>query len=372
VVSPDGLGTTMGPSSFRQVLHREWSDNPGDAAIYERDGAGWTTVPLPALEPPAVPGLRTYSRWFDGAAALGDGEWIAPALHFVEVPWGDADGSYPFTHVEGTAPVVDPWPMWNVGTKVLEIFAPGTISGPIASLTVDLVEGDPPTIEYRDAATNELIHRVPATLPGWTPEALLRALRGWGLIDVSFMVSHAGVVSVIRPPWPMDEEWSRSITTANGRYYTHTLTLGTDYSATAIHVWESLDGLAWKRVDLSQFTQELDYATLAGGPTGLVMVIHKIAAVREELWASTDGRDWVRSAAELSVIGEPMSTSFGWVTARSDRVAAISTDGRTWEALELPPLAFGEPGLQVVGDRLLLGPALVSDRYVTWVGRLVD
>ena len=47
------------------------------------------------------------------------------------------------------------------------------------------------------------------------------------------------------------EEWhaSNRLVAALGRYYTVTMPIAEDYSATDIHLWESMDGVNWTSVN---------------------------------------------------------------------------------------------------------------------------
>jgi hypothetical protein len=398
--SPDGGSTMMGPASFRQVIARDSYDEPGDAAIMRRGPAGWTEVAIPGSEPPPVSGLVIHEPWFYGTAALDDSNWVAPILRFVEVPWAailglpappstapDASPD-PFGRPPGaTHPGTDAWPIWDAATQRLNVFRSGEgpnaqlfdgTRRPIVSLIVELVPGDPPTIEFRDAEDRTLVHSVPATLPGWTPEELLEALRGWGLEDVAFVVSSGGEIEVVRPPFPMAEEWTESmgsgIATAFGRYYTMSLTRGAGYTAERARLWESQDGATWIEVPLPDlYPGPLNSVQLAARTDGLIILVDG-ADDGAVLWQSADGRDFVQVDVDPSDIGWVAATDFGWLVnaiyGSWDR-AVVSSDGRTWEAIELPPLP-GEPDLQPLGDLLVLGPEADPDGsgYAMWIGRV--
>ena len=172
--------------------------------------------------------------------------WVVPAVTFVRVPWADTYGTAP-----SDDPMITgdgkPWPIWQKGTGVLEIFTEGKGSL-LARLSVELTSEDPVTIEFHDADTGDLVHQVVGGLPGWSPDALYEAFRYWGLDDLSFIVSREGVVSNVKPPWPMDEEWIEFMGTVAGRYYTVTLPIGDEFEATAIHLGiRGWDGVAHSR-----------------------------------------------------------------------------------------------------------------------------
>lgn len=376
IVSPDGYSVMMGPLSARQVIARFEVDNPGDAAVYRRVGAEWEAVPLPALASPAAQGLRISSARFEGGAALDEETWIVPIKRSVTVPWGDIYGLFPYPNRQdpsGPDEMIEPWPTWDSASERLTIDEPGDdpFSGTsLASLTVELVDGDPPMIEFRDATTAELVHTVPATLAGWTPESLLIALRSWGFDDPSFLVHTGGETRVIRPPWPAGEEWSDStrIVTALGKYYAVSHPLGPDYSVTAIHLWESTDGLEWVPVDLPQMpTASLDWVALAGKADGMVMSVFDTSG-SASVWATTDGRDWERADTSRVSTGVTEATDFGWLMNAFD-AAAVSADGSAWEPIDVPPLP-AEPLVQYLNGTFIYGPELVDDQYVTWIGHL--
>jgi hypothetical protein len=365
VYSPDGYGTSMGPASSRQIIYRDWTDNPGDPVIYQLEGERWVPFALPPTAPPPIEGLRIYSSRIQGAAALDESNWVAPVMHFVEVPWADILG----------VDLTDAWPMWNDQTQQLEIHAPG--GDPFANagfrrLTVGLAARDPQVIEFRDAETGELVHQVPATLPGWTPEALVTALRGWGLLDYSFVVSHDGEITVVRPPWTMGEDWTdERIVTAFGRYYTTSLPLGEGYSSTDIHLWESEDGLVWTLLDVPQlWTDTLEWAELVSSGEQLIMIPHDLAG-GSPLWVSTDARNWTPAVLEgQASVFSPISTDFGWLAGGFDQTA-VSADGLNWQWIDLPDLP-AEPSVIYINGLFLYGPEQVGDQWVTWIGQIAD
>ena len=390
LVSPDSGGTTMGPSSSRQVLSRDWFDAPGDAAIYRWDGHGWSLVPLPTRQPPGVDGLITHSASFGRGAAVGDARWVAPIIHFIEAPWDDIYGTARSTRPDGTPTETGPWPIWDDVKQVLDVYDPtGGIPSPngtpvskgpygltvLASLTVELVPGDPPTIEFRDATTRELVHVVSATLPGWTPEALLTKVRSWGLEDVSLLVADGDDMTVVHAPWPMEEEWLGSVVSAGGRYYTATMPIGERYNATAVHLWASDDGLAWEPIALRDGSginaAPFDWMELNGVGDRLFLEIHDRDGGTDELWTSVDGRGWTQAEVDDDRIGEPVATDFGWFMGGRPYSAVISVDGVRWDDVELPRL-YGDPIARYLGGLLTYGPALSDGRYATWVGRFVD
>jgi hypothetical protein len=365
--SPDGYGTSMGPDSSRQIIYRDWTDNPGDPVIFQLDRDRWLPIVLPSTAPPPTEGLRIYGSRIQGAAALDESNWIAPVMHFVEVPWADILGG----------DLADAWPMWKEDAQRLEIHEPGGDpfgSAGLVNLTVELVEGDPPVIEFRDSETGDLVHVVPATLPGWSPEALVTALRGWGLLDYSFVVSRNGEIRVVRPPWTMGEDWTDiRVVTAFGRYYTITLPLGEGYSSTDIHLWESEDGISWTLLDTPQlWTGTLEWAEIVGGNDQLLIIPHDFEG-SSPMSVSADGRTWSEAVLGDSTAGlfSPTSTDFGWLGNGFDQTA-ISADGMNWEWIDLPDLP-AEPSVTYINGIFFYGPEDVGNgRFATWVGHLAD
>ncbi len=377
---PDGHGTMMGASA-REIYRVTWYDGPGDAAIRRKVGSTWIDVPLPTTRPPVTKGLAFHGREFDGPVALDGSNWIAPVRYLVRVPWGQVFAKDP--SLPDTDPTDDGMPIWDPNTQVLK-FGPLGQGSTMAPLRVRLVEGDPPSIEFRSIASGEVVHTVPATLPGWRPEALLAAFRGWGLWDVSLLVSRNGKVTVARPPWPMGEEGA--ITAAFGRYYATSLPIGNDYLATDIHLWESDDGLTWKSVELPRVHDgRLEYPALTGTNDRLMLTVDE-ADVPNTLWTTTDGASWHQIDVDASLnsdqtrtafeVSDPIRTDFGWMMqgpyggVRSHGRLAVSTDAESWEGIDLPPSPT-DSNLANLNGLLLYGPAPVADRYATWIGRLV-
>jgi hypothetical protein len=358
-VSSGGLGGAFGSSS-RRVFHRSWDGDPeADAALFRQQASEWVQVPLPPTRPGPVPGLEIQGPSFQGVAGRDGSNWVAALGYLVQVPWGDVYAG-------------ESWPIWNESLQLLEIFPPSDLSfppasEPLATLKVEVVGS---TIEFRDAETGELVHTVEATLPGWTPEELLAGLRGWGLFDVSFVVCRDGELSVVRPPWPMSEEWiENGVVESSGRYYTHTLTPAENYTASAIHLWESADGLNWNKVDLPQLHDgPIDYVTLSGSGDRLFMVVDLMGGP-ETVWTSTDARDWQEVDAQGIPFIQTERTEFGWLSSFSG--IAISGDGLAWERVDLPGNP-AEPSVIYLDGLFFLGPTRDTAPFVTWVGRFVD
>jgi hypothetical protein len=355
----------MGPISHRQVINRDWTDNPGDPTILRREGQSWVPIPYPAAEPSVPSGLRLNGSRFSPVAALGEGDWVAPLMTFVDIDWVEVLG----------LDLEDAWPIWDEEPQQLEIHAPGGdpfVDEPLLSLTVTLTGGGTPTIEFRDEG-GALVHAVPADLPGWTPEALLRAFRGWGLDDVNFVVSRDGEITVVRPPWPMGEDWTESgVVSALGRYYTATGTLGENFSLSAIRLWESTDGLSWGEVSLPPLVDPpLNHVSLGGTNDFLTMTIS--AEAGDTMWVSTDGSTWTQADIDptLVIFGGPEATDFGYLLNGFD-AAAVSLDGLTWELIDLP-LLDAEPSVSYLNGRFIYGPeAGVGGVWHTWIGTLRD
>ena len=370
IVSPDGAGQMMGPASARQVILRLFTDNPGDAALHRLQGSEWAVVPLPVEAPPPVEGLEISSAWFSGQATLSDASWIVPLVRQFEAPWGEIYGQFEWQGEPGT--LVDPGAMWDEDNGVLRIVDPGgadpLAGAPLATLTVELVGGDAPVIEFRDAETGALVHTAATNLPGWTPEDLLTRLRGWGSEDVTFVVNRGGELISVRPPWAPSEEWSEGIVAGLGRYYTTSLVLGPNYTATEMHLWESPDGIEWTEVDAPPIAEgTLDWVELAGAPDGLIMTVHG-PELTAATWASSDARSWVPSDVEEHLRGTPERTDFGWIM-NAFNATAVSPDGITWEAVALPELP-AEPSVTYLDGTFFYGPEFVGDGYRYWIGAL--
>jgi hypothetical protein len=358
----------MGPISHRQVIDRDWFDNPGDWVVNRRDGESWVPIPVPPAEPTVPSGLRLNGSRFGGAAALDEANWVAPLITFVDIDWLSVLG----------LDLEDALPIWNEEAQRLEIFAPGQdpfgAGQEAASLAVSLATGGAPTIQFRDEG-GALVHEVPATLPGWTSEELLRSLRGWGLDDVNFLVSRNGEISVIRPPWPMGEDWTAEVvTSALGRYFTVSGPLGENFSLSGFRLWESIDGLTWSQVEVPPLVDgALNNVSLAGTDDQLLMTIS--AEAGDSLWVSTDGRTWTQSDIDPAIVtlGAPEATDFGWLLNAFD-AAAVSADGLAWELINLP-LLDAEPSTTYVDGLFMYGPEAGvggAGRWHTWIGTFQD
>jgi hypothetical protein len=365
VISPDGCGTMAdGPG---RIIARLCSDAPGDAAVYRLEGSSWVELDIPAAHPPQAEGVVAGSRRFEFAAALDGDDWVVPSLHIVQVPWEEVYGRFEWENEfePGVANESGPWPFWNEATEVTEIQQPGdrTI---VASLRPALVGNQ---IEFTDLDTGDLVHSVAASLPGWGADELLRAYRGWGLDDISFMVSRGGEVSEVRPPWAANEDWYSSgvMGTALGRYFSASFVGGHGTPVTAAHLWTSDDGLAWRSAPLPPVPDPPDWLELAGSPNQLILTTHGPDAV----WTSSDGEQWTEVSIDPALAGAPTPTDFGWIMNAFD-AAAISADGISWEAIDLP-LLDAEPTVSYLDGLFFYGPeAGVDGSWHTWVGTLRD
>lgn len=369
VISPDGPGTMMGATSARQVISRDWYDNPGDAAVIRRDDGGWTEVPLPDTAPPPMDGVRMSSPMISGGAMLDSDRWLVPVTRMLEVPWGDFYGLFGYGESAGGEELqVEPWPIWDGAGQVLKIARPGDTpfsSSGMARLRVELSSGANPTIRFTDTETGAVVHTIGASVPGWTPEEVLAAFRYWGLDYVAFVAYDAGETTVASPPWPAGEEWSGEIVTAFGRYYTATMVVGEDFLATAVHLWASDDGIDWRRVEVPELTTgPFDYIELAGRDDGLVVVVNDQDG--NAIWASSDGLTWTRSDLDIPYFASVTDTDFGWLAYLFDS-AAISTDGVSWEVLDLPTDST-EPTVTYLDGVFFVGPEETPGGAATWIG----
>ncbi len=363
-VSPDGAGTSMGPISHRQVLARAWYDAPGDPALYRLDGGEWEQVDLSSFAPKSIPGLGLVGSSFAGGATLDTDTWIVPMESTFRVPWkkyyGDQDGA---AHHGNRAP----WPIWDWSTQRLGIFPPGKINTPMATLNVDLQDTNSPyapSIVFRDAESGQVVHRVEASLPGWEPEALLTALRGWGLDDLVLIVGNGDDVVAIRPPFPMDEEWGESVVVFKDAFYTYSYQLSTEfetrYSATAVGCGGPrtvCNGARCRCPALNRTT--LDQVSLIAGPNELMMTVNEQDG--ESLWTSINGSHWQQADTDAEqrddvIWWDPLPTEFGWIWAGLSS-GWVSEDGLDWESIGLPPAGGDFPMVRLLRWRLFLLPA---------------
>jgi hypothetical protein len=282
------------------------------------------------------------------------------ATQLVEVPWREI---YPEAQR-------GPWPAWNRQTGRLDLWrADAYFDSPaLATLDVELAGGGSPTIRFRDVSTRSVVHEVPATLPDWTPEALLEAIQDWGLEDTTFIVGRGDEIELVPAPWPGGEEWTEEIVTHAGRYWTLTHVLD-GFDAVGLHLWSSTDGMVWNRHDVT-VSERFEYATLFGSPDRLLLAIDD-----DELWTPTspEADSWSRVVMPPGGNGEILRTSFGWISQGSAGSGAISLDGVTWVAVDLPVMSE-ESLVAAAGGRLFIGPGTSwVDRYepipnTTWVG----
>ena len=356
-LSPDGYSVNM-PFGARNGFY-DWEEAPGDAAVLRRQGDSWLSLRLPVETSPIdLDGLETSSLELTAPTAGFASDWIVGAERFVRVPWSRVLG--------GKGSKLAMWPRWDAAAEQLEIFRPRTLEDPVATLKVEVLPSG--VIEFRDADTGQLVHTVNERLHGWTAQALARALGASAFRDLTFVVQHDGALTTVPAPWPGGEEWIQQFLFVNGKYVTGSMVIDEDYRATALHLWESADGLVWQAIPADLPVLTFDYAYVAASNERLVLNFNG-GSDGETLWSSADGETWTKAAVDPSDIGIPIATDFGFVLQPNYTTMLVSTDGRTWNAADLPFLP-NEPSLRYVGGLLVFGPELDGDRSLTWIGRL--
>ena len=379
-VSPDGVsGEMMGSSSHREVFARTWSDAPGDPTLHRFVGGEWEQVGLSSFAPRSIPGLNLVGSSFAEGATLDADTWIVPMVSMFRVPWkkyyGDPDD-------EAQHGDIAPWPIWDWSTQRLGIHAPGETGLARAILTVDLLDtgsSDTPSIVFRDTDSGQVVHTVEASLPGWEPEALLTALRGWGLDDLVLIVGNGDQVVAVRPPSPWvrsgESRWSSSRAPSTPFRINCRRSPRPATKATAVRLWRSEDGLQWSPVPSPPLQgTPLDWVSLVAGRNELMMTVHQQAG--ESLWTSTNGGSHWQQVDNYAWWGDvtledPVPTEFGWIRAGSGG-AWVSEDGLNWERIDLPPAGGGEfPTVDYLGGVYFfyLDLAEESGENAIWVGQ---
>ena len=171
-----------------------------------------------------------------------------------------------------------------------------------AVLTVDLVDtgsSDGPSIVFRGYRQRSGGAYGGGHLARWEPEALLTALRGWGLDDLVFIVGNGDEVVAVRPPFPMGEEWGEWWS-SQGRLSPIRISCrrwpdplhGDRGQAVEVRGW-----LNWSLVPSPPLQgSPLDHVSLVAGPNELMMTVdQQVMTVNPgwgSLWVSTDGLAW--------------------------------------------------------------------------------
>jgi hypothetical protein len=236
-------------------------------------------------------------------------------------------------------------------------------------LKVALRQGNPEYIEFRDAESNDLIWEVPATLPGWSAEAMLVGLRGWGLEDLSFSVGNDEEAVSVHAPWSAGEEWGESVVKLAEAFYTLTITPGPNYSVAGFDLWRSIDGLSWSLVEVPNSWESIRHVELFGGDGSGALL--KVSALdgNSTVLASRDGRTW----QEANVVSDHLwyrPTDFGWIGTGLDS-HSISANGLDWEPLQTPVTA-SERSVLYMGGKFFFVPMSFGDRQEMWVGEFAS
>ncbi len=368
-VDPGGGYSRRMASSARDVIARAWHETPEGPGIYERIGAGWAKVQLPTGIFRTRQGLHRVGSVLVHGVALDATTWIAPVTSYFAVPWRDIY-QIPDSVRE---PVL--YHRWEERFQVLQLWDIGE-PGRRANLKVELKDTEPPTIEFRDETTKKLMYTMPVNQPGWTSEAMLRAVRGgWGAEEVDFVVGHRDPVLgdqsvLVQAPWARGELWEGGIVTALGKFFTISSPPGADFSLGGIHLWESTDGIAWSQVELpTLYSGTLDRAMLIGAHDTLVIGLDDGQA---RVWASTDGRTWAEGRIEGGGRpgGEPSAIDAGWMMPFSAHQIALSADGVAWHPTFLPP-TDETPSVWFLNGRFFFNSEPRNGAFDTWVGTMV-
>src|SRR6185295_8216786 len=112
-----------------------------------------------------------------------------------------------------------------------------------------------------------------------------RALGASAFRDLTFVVQHDGALTTVPAPWPGGEEWIQQFLFVNGKYVTGSMVIDEDYRATALHLWESADGLVWQAIPADLPVLTFDYAYVAASNERLVLNFNG-GSDGETLWSS--------------------------------------------------------------------------------------
>ena len=222
--------------------------------------------------------------------------------------------------------------------------------------------------------SGQVVHKVEASLPGWEPEALLTALRGWGLDDLVFIVGNGDEVVAVRP-FPMGEEWGGSVVAFKGAFYTYSYQLSTEPETPHGDRRSAVEVRGWCAVEPGSAVAPTapgttpGYGSLVAGPNELMMTVKEDGGT--SLWTSTDGSYWLQAAIDAQqgddlILWDPLPTEFGWTVAGTSG-GWVSEDGLDWERIDLPPAGGDFPTVDYLGV-YFRGPWEESGDHVIWVG----
>ena len=216
-------------------------------------------------------GLHRVGSLLESGVASDASTWIVPVTSYFTVPWREVYG------IPDAAGRPALFMHWDENFQVLQLSKIDG-EGRSANLTVELVDTEPRTIEFRDQTTRKLIYVMPARPlgSGWSSEAMLRAVRGWGAEEVDFIVGRPDPVLgdqriLVQAPWERGEVWENDVVTVGGRFYTLTSPPGERYSLAGIHLWESADGISWSQATPPPVSGSLNVAWLTAGHDRLML-----------------------------------------------------------------------------------------------------
>lgn len=295
------------PSMFRTKLFRY---DAGSAEFLRGDS--WTEIVVPEVTAPEVEGLALVTVW--PSIDVFDNTVIVVFDSYEQSLFGAEEGQGRLTEPYGLT-AASP-----IEGGLIEILDTET-NALVALIGVEVVDGEPPRIEFRDLETDGLVHAVEATLPGLTPEQLVEAiLNQEPVYRAVFVSTDEGGFEEISVPWRGDVH----ITSINGEL------LALD----GIDLWSSSDGLSWSRVATTGLELQTDTRPLSSG--GERVFLPAIVGGDVIPYTTSNGRDWqVVDDLRGVDLQRVESTSFGWfAVAEGFGVPLsifVSEDGLAWQ-----------------------------------------
>ena len=331
------------------------------------DGEQFAPVELPPSLSPDVDGLRSTPSFSSDPVQLGD-QWVIPVTTQLGVPWNEF---YP-----GSLS-----PEWDAVTETIRMVDWESNSPlPAAVLDVELVDGDPPAYEFRDAETGDWVTTV-EVLPALDPDGFLQRVVFMGGVSFNeFLIGDGDGFEAVASPWPMANRVE--LVPLGGNVLAVAESYEPDSRGFGEQVFEmsiSPDARSWEPLELPEaFGSQLDAVDIEsdGSLALLTIVSSNGSSQRSETWSTADGRTW-DAAEEGAGFGGTSYTELGWFRTDiySDGGIKISGDGLVWQTVPFdirPPPGAGGGGANVFGGTIFVSTWEDGGPRRMWVGKPAD
>lgn len=331
----------------------------------------WTELDLPELEFPDAEGLSLGPRL---GSVLVAGATVVVIVEFEDQLLYDPGISPLSDHYGLDASVGEIRIVENPPSGPLELWVEGE-SEPRATIELTIAGADPPSVEFRDSGTNELIHVIRVPTAEMSANELRAAVASQDAVIhlATYFSKSDGHFDEVSLPFGWTDAMSR------GDFELKTLDGDLLAWVNGRVLWRSSDGVVWDRVDGTRLpAASEDSGAVLTGAESRVFLGGYFSDTTTQTWTSTDGHDW-EVVPDLNGEERPRisETAFGWLAITGDRwdpsgtgarKVLVSRDGLAWEEIEAP----FEICRAVFVAETIFGFSCFDAGYDIWVATLGD